>query len=129
MWFPAISPHTLPSTSREIPSCSPQKESPQDSPGRETPLTPTPTHPHPNHPHTARERERETERERERDRERERERQRERERERDRDGKTNLSQIDQNHKRPPSQRAAFIVFHNVVYDFGPKTINGVDGKP
>ena len=44
MWFPVISPQTLPSASREIPSCSPQKESPQQSRGKGST-----THPHPLH--------------------------------------------------------------------------------
>ena len=39
LWFPVIPPHTLPSASREVPSYSPQKDSPQDSP--HTPTTPT----------------------------------------------------------------------------------------
>ena len=63
MRFPAISPHSLPSSSREIPSCFPQKESPQDSPGKGSTLNPPIPQPAP-------QRERERERERERDRER-----------------------------------------------------------
>ena len=58
MWFPIISPHTLPSASREIPSCSPQKESPNTP--RKGKHHPPPPHPQPTHtPTTTTQRDRE----------------------------------------------------------------------
>ena len=71
LWFPVIPPHTLlPSASREVPSYSPQKDSPQDSHGKGSTTHPHPTPQPPHTPTTPTQQERE--------------------------GKTDLSQIDQN---------------------------------
>ena len=110
-WFPVISPHTLPPASREIPSCSPQKESPQDSPGKGSTTHPHPPSTHTHTPTTPTQRERE--------------------------GKTNLPQIDQNHcprenhkrtpqnhKRPLRREGRLWFSINVVYDFAGVEVKG-----
>ena len=104
--FQQSTPHTLPSASQEIPSCSPQKESPKTAAEREAAPTPTPPTPQPAPP------------------------QRERERERER-GQTNLPQIDPNYSPEktinahPKREGRLWFSINAVYDFGPKTINAV----
>ena len=105
LWFPVIPPHTLPSASREVPSYSPQKDSPQDSHGKGSTTHPHPTPQPPHTPTTPTQQERE--------------------------GKTDLSQIDQNyntrenhkrtpqnHKRPLRREGRLWFSINAVYGFG-----------